>query len=111
MTITCEVIRDLLPLYHDNVCSNASQMIVEEHLEHCEDCRAELQAMNNEPSQYYTEHNLNEAEAVRKLSKTWRKGMRRSLLKGILLTFFILALTALILYSFIDFEMVPKPIG
>ena len=33
--ITCDIIEDLLPLYHDNVCSNDSKIIVEEHLKNC----------------------------------------------------------------------------
>ena len=38
----CEIIKDLLPLYIDKVCSNSSREMVEEHIETCEDCRAEL---------------------------------------------------------------------
>ncbi len=36
MNISCEIIKDLLPLYHDGVCSVDSTKAVEEHLEHCE---------------------------------------------------------------------------
>ena len=36
--ITCEVIRDLLPLYVDDVLSSDSRAIVAEHLESCEGC-------------------------------------------------------------------------
>lgn len=39
MKISCEVINDLLPLYHDEVCSEESKRIVEEHLKECENCR------------------------------------------------------------------------
>ena len=42
MKINCEVIRDLLPLYADDVCSAASREMVEEHLQDCNDCREEL---------------------------------------------------------------------
>ena len=31
MKISCDIIRDLLPLYKDNVCSDASKDMVEEH--------------------------------------------------------------------------------
>lgn len=41
----CNVIRDLLPLYLDEVCSADSGKLVEEHLEHCEACRRELEEM------------------------------------------------------------------
>ena len=38
----CEVIRDLLPLYADDVCSDTSRRLIEEHLEECPDCSAVL---------------------------------------------------------------------
>ena len=41
MKTDCEVIRDLLPLYADRVCSEKSCEIVEEHLRECPACRAE----------------------------------------------------------------------
>ena len=41
----CDIIRDLLPLYHDSACSPASRALVEEHLPACEVCRGELEAL------------------------------------------------------------------
>lgn len=43
--LKCEVIKDLLPLYLDEVCSNESRELVEEHLKHCESCRQEAESM------------------------------------------------------------------
>lgn len=42
MKLNCEIIKDLLPLYNDNVCSEESKAAVEEHLKECEPCRTEL---------------------------------------------------------------------
>ncbi|MDF2923343.1 MAG: hypothetical protein K0R57_2257 [Paenibacillaceae bacterium] len=109
MKISCDIIKDLLPLYHDNVCSNDSKTMVEEHLDYCDSCKAELRAMDEELPLNNTEQNLNEAEAVKKLSRRWKKGMHKSLLKGILITIVIVVLVALVLYSFIDFKLIPKP--
>lgn len=39
MSVTCEIIEDLLPLYVDNVCSTQSRQAVEQHLQECEKCR------------------------------------------------------------------------
>nr|AHF24354.1 anti-sigma-YlaC factor ylaD [uncultured bacterium Contig575] len=39
----CEVIRDILPLYADDACSDASREIIEEHLKECQDCAAYLE--------------------------------------------------------------------
>ena len=41
-----EIAQDLLPLYHDGVCSERSRAAVEAHLKTCEDCRAALAAMD-----------------------------------------------------------------
>lgn len=38
----CNIIRDLLPLYAENMVSADSVGFIEEHLSHCEECQAEL---------------------------------------------------------------------
>ena len=35
--MNCKIVQDLLPLYHDEVVSEESREIVDEHLETCED--------------------------------------------------------------------------
>lgn len=45
MKLDCDIIRDLLPLYAERIASPASTALVEEHLETCEACRAELKQM------------------------------------------------------------------
>lgn len=47
MKTDCEVIRDLLPLYADDVCSGSSRQLIEEHLEECPDCTAVLERLRN----------------------------------------------------------------
>ena len=46
----CEIIRDLLPLYADGVCSELSKKTVTEHLAECRECAAELEKMNRKVS-------------------------------------------------------------
>ena len=109
MKISCEIIKDLLPLYHDGVCSNDSRTMVEEHFAYCDNCKAELQAMDDELAINNAKQNLNEAEAVKKLSRRWKKGMKKSLLEGILITILVIAVITLVFYSFMDFRILPKP--
>lgn len=45
MKLPCELIRDLLPLYEDDACSQSSRAIVEEHLQNCESCRGLLRGV------------------------------------------------------------------
>lgn len=37
--MNCNVIKDLLPLYSEGLCSDETKAIIEEHLSECEDCR------------------------------------------------------------------------
>lgn len=47
MTYPCGIIRDLLPLYIDDVCNEESRQAVETHLSECEKCRNYYDAMKN----------------------------------------------------------------
>lgn len=47
MTISCDLVQDILPLYHDGVCSEDSKRIVEEHLSECDECKAVLARIND----------------------------------------------------------------
>ena len=48
MKMDCDVIRDLLPLYSDNICSESSRKLVEEHCAECVECSEMLKAMSAE---------------------------------------------------------------
>lgn len=45
--ISCEIIKDLLPNYIDNVLSNEGKKIVEEHLNNCNSCRKEYEILRS----------------------------------------------------------------
>ena len=47
MTNDCEVIRDLLPLYADDACSQGSRTLVEVHIRECSECRELLGRLHN----------------------------------------------------------------
>ena len=106
MKISCNIVKDLLPLYLDDVCSNDSKAAVDEHILDCIYCKVELQNMQEILPIKSTAHNLKEAEAVKNLSKKWRKGMTKSLLKGILIAILTIAALALVLSLFIDFRII-----
>lgn len=48
MEISCNVIRDLLPLYAEDMVSGDSKKLVEEHLDGCEGCSRELAQLQKE---------------------------------------------------------------
>ena len=47
MNKTCEVIRDLLPLYADDACSDESRRLVSEHLAECPECTGMLKRLQD----------------------------------------------------------------
>ena len=49
MKLSCDIIRDLLPLYAEELASADSQEAVREHLDGCEDCRRAYEKMKESP--------------------------------------------------------------
>jgi len=47
MNISCAVIMDLLPLYHEDVCNEASKKLVDAHITECGKCKAILKEMKD----------------------------------------------------------------
>ena len=43
--INCNIIRDILPLYLDDVVCDETKLMVEEHLQSCASCREEAASM------------------------------------------------------------------
>ena len=43
----CSIVRDVLPLYFENMVSEDTAVFVKEHLENCSDCAAELECLKS----------------------------------------------------------------
>lgn len=74
MKLPCELIRDLLPLYEDRVCSEASQAFIEAHLAECPACRALLecsQALQPEEAPTPITEDRAVARSFRKVRRRW----------------------------------------
>lgn len=107
MKMDCRIIRDLLPLYVDEVCSEESRKIVEEHLSECETCTKILEQMKSETiSKEEVEMNLEEAESIRNLSRKWNRELWTATLKGVGSTILAIALFLLVVYLFVDIKRV-----
>lgn len=89
MKVTCDVIRDLLPVYRDEICSRDSRTLVEEHLAGCESCRRELAAIDEEMT---LPHPAPDAEAMKGLQKAWKRMKRKALAKGLMAAVLVLLL-------------------
>ncbi len=84
MKYSCEVIQDLLPLYIDEVCSEESQKVIEEHLQECPKCKAiyinmkDSDAVEMIPS--FADRELQKAESYHSVKK---KLFRKQLLVAV----------------------------
>ena len=77
MKTNCNVIRDLLPLYRDDVCSGESRVLVDAHLAECPECRRALETMEREVN--------SPTPSMEKSFRAWRKLQRRILLRRLAL--------------------------
>lgn len=68
--LPCELIQDILPLYHDGVCSDTSRKLVESHLETCEKCTAVLKGMTAEIEMPKLE--ADESKPLKSIKRKWR---------------------------------------
>mgnify|MGYP000917943018 FL=1 len=71
MKISCDVIRDLLPLYVEDMLSNDSKNIVDEHIEQCENCSEELKKLSVDETYINTVNNENKSiyDSLNKIRK------------------------------------------
>ena len=84
MKLSCEIVQDLLPLYEENLCSPASRAAVEEHLQECPDCRAQVESFRNFtepeiPVEVSTEEQA-VAKSFRKVRRRWQVSLIATLL-------------------------------
>lgn len=79
MKLPCEMVQDVLPLYHDGVCSDVSKNLVEEHLQGCESCTAFLKNIDVELD---APVDAAEAQPLQAIQKTWGKQKKWAWLKG-----------------------------
>ena len=91
MSKQCKIIEDLLPLYHDGVCSEESRQMVEAHLSECEECRKLLAQIDDDIIFPAKDEDVEELKGI---SKAVRRGKNKALLAGILISL------AVILVSF-----------
>ena len=88
MKLSCDIIRDLLPLYYDKVCSDDTNKVIEEHLEECESCSEILNLMNIEYQNVNT-HTLDETFFYKKIHTFFMKKQIRLTLITFILCFIL----------------------
>lgn len=101
MKITCDVIRDLLPLYHDDICSPDTRELVEAHIQTCEDCKRELEKYTTEiigGIDMNQSVHIDEAKQIENISKAWKRDKKVSFLSGAALISLMASIGSIIAY-------------
>ena len=93
MKISCDVVRDLLPLYIDCVCSDDSKRLIEEHLKECEACNEEYHLLTDHT--YLNESDIDDVKIVEAASKVIKKEKRKSFIIGEIVLIFVVIIPLL----------------
>ena len=99
MELSCDIVRDLLPLVHDGVASEASRAAVQAHLAGCSACRAEWEALEADAPK--EKANLEEAEMLRGTARAWKKSRLASFFKGAFLVSLLACIACTLAYNLI----------
>lgn len=97
--MNCEIIRDLIPPYANGLCSEYTQKVMQEHFEHCDDCKNVFESMINPIITVMEENNSNLKTTILNIKKSIKKNIKKRR-QGIILTAVLVAfiLTAGVAY-------------
>lgn len=94
MKLPCYLVRDLLPLYKDQVCESETAADVQEHLDGCPDCRHLWETMQDTAPLEGNVAQVREQEqaaALRRVRKNQRKKRMMTVLVAVLATLLLCA--------------------
>lgn len=89
MKISCEIIKDVLPLYVEDIANKDTRKLVEEHLDSCLDCRKELEEMKKSPVKNLTMDT--DAKPLKKIRNIIFKNKLEGIVIAVLLTLTLVA--------------------
>lgn len=84
--VSCGIIKDLLPLYYDEVCSGESKIMVEEHLNDCSSCKSELDRIRADikmPKET-VEKNRSDGNVIKDIADFWERSKVKAFVKGLI---------------------------
>lgn len=70
--LNCDIVKDLIPSYLDDICSESSRKAVEEHMAECEECRSYLEAIK-QTELTAGEADLKELDYMKKVRKHYTR--------------------------------------
>lgn len=88
----CDMVKDLLPLYADDVCSDESRKAVEEHMKNCPDCKTELEKLRKN----VTVSPQKDSEVLKRIKRRLR--IEKLVVGGISAVVFVFLLLGMLLF-------------
>ena len=92
--INCSLIKDLLPLYIDDLCSKETTEIVGNHLEICEGCNKEYETLKIEPK--VKPQQDNSQELIKKANKKFGKDKKWAVIKTVSIILAVIILVSIV---------------
>lgn len=71
MKMSCKIVEDMLPMYHDKVCSEETALLVEEHIRQCCHCEQILFKLRDDI--VTKENKIDDSLPLRKIRKSYQK--------------------------------------
>ena len=102
--ISCDIIKDLLPLYIDGVCSSDSIDAIEEHLKDCPICEAEFMNLQNN-TDIKPEIDKDIDKAVKNANRKIKKGKKKVVAATLSIVSVVLLITGIICYLIIPVKL------
>ena len=114
MTYPCGIIRDLLPLYIDDVCNEESKQAVENHLSECEKCRNYYESMKSTEGFVAKENDNSEDMKMAKSLKNVKLKMNKKIRNAVLCavaTVLVFIVGFILLFNAVIKEISPKDVA
>lgn len=105
MKISCHVVEDLLPLYHDLVCTQESNALIEEHLKECQQCKKLLSKIEGELAPMTSA--IDDTAPIKSIKKQWIMANKKSRIKGAVSAIFICVCLISAYYGLTQWKFIP----
>ncbi|MCD7770472.1 MAG: zf-HC2 domain-containing protein [Oscillospiraceae bacterium] len=98
MNNECSIVRDLLPLYYENMVNKETAEFVEEHLRNCPDCSSELEKLRAEKN--ISEASLTERTSDAEVITGMKKKIRNKKRKAVTIIVACILIVCILIYQF-----------
>lgn len=97
--LPCEVVRDLFPSYIDNLTSDVTNGLIEDHLSECDSCRRDLEAMKDPSAEPVDLKEIQEIDFLKKARKRTKRITLGSILAAVAAVLILLAVKSFFIGS------------